>query len=220
MTAELSGNVHIVTGGKEMIQQVLETLSRTDTDIKGNPDIFIREYLQFGIDDARDVRERAALRAVKEGARVFIVVASQMTIDAQNALLKTLEEPSADAIFFVVVPTPETLLPTLRSRAQMLTLSKNAYEGEISAKDFLSASPSSRIEMLKLILPKEKDERDVGAIIAFLSSIERELARAGAEHSKAGLEAIYRTRKYITDKGSLLKPLLEQVALLAPRHIG
>ena len=212
----LVGNVHLVTGGREMIEQVLETLGRTGVDSRGNPDIFIREYLQFGIDEARDVRERAGSRAIKEKGRVFIIVASQMTADAQNALLKTLEEPSGDALFFIIVPSPETLLPTLRSRAQMLFLSGKAETGSIDAEEFLATTPSKRIEMLRLILPKEKEERDIGAIIAFLSSVERALARVSAEKSKAGLEAIYRARKYITDKGSLLKPLLEQVALLVP----
>ena len=71
--------------------------------------------------------------------------------------------------------------------------------------------------MLKPLLPKEKEERDLGAIIAFLSALERTLGQMGTEKAKEGLEAIYLARKYITDKGSLLKTLLEQVAFLAPR---
>jgi len=217
MDIELSGNVHLVAGGREMIERVLEILGRTGIETQGNPDIFIREYLQFGIDEARDIRGRASSRAVKENSRVFIIVAAQMTADAQNALLKTLEEPGAGAVFFIIVPSPETLLETLRSRAQTVFLSDTVKEGSVNATDFLSATPAMRIEMLKPLLPKEKEERDVGAIIAFLSSLERALGQVSAEKAKAGIEAIYRARKYIADKGSLLKPLLEQVALLVPR---
>lgn len=219
MNRELSGNVHLVAGGREMIERVLEILGRTGIETRGNPDIFIREYLQFGIDEARDLRGRASSRAVQERARVFIIAAAQMTADAQNALLKTLEEPVADALFFIIIPSPETLLETLRSRAQILPFPKKDKEEKVDAGDFLAAAPSTRIEMLKPLLPnvKEKEERDVGAIIAFLASLERELERAGAEKATAGIEAIYRARKYITDKGSLLKPLLEQVALLVPK---
>jgi len=227
MSRELSGNVHLVAGGAEMIERVLEMLGRTGIGTEGNPDIFIREYLQFGIEDARDVRGRACLRAfshrqassraMREDARTFIIAAAQMTADAQNALLKTLEEPVAEAVFFIIVPSPETLLPTLRSRAQTLLLSGKAEAGSIDAEEFLAASPFGRIEMLKPLLPKEKEERNIGPIIAFLSSLERELGKIGTAKAHAGIEAIYRARKYIADKGSLLKPLLEQVALLVPK---
>src|SRR3989338_372616 len=217
MDKELSGSVHLVAGGSEMAAQVLAMLGQAGIATQGNPDIFVKEYVQFGIEDARDVRRRASSRAVQETARTFIIAAAQMTADAQNALLKTLEEPVAEAVFFIIVPSPETLLPTLRSRVQTLLLSGKAEAGIIDAKDFLAAAPSRRIEMLKPLLPKEKEERDIGAIIVFLSSLERELAKIGAKKTARGLEAVYRARKYIADKGSLLKPLLEQVALLAPK---
>ena len=214
MDKELSGSVHLVAGGSEMVAQVLAMLGQAGIATQGNPDIFVKEYVQFGIEDARDVRRRASSRAVQETARTFIIAAAQMTADAQNALLKTLEEPVAEAVFFIIVPSPETLLPTLRSRSQTLLLSGTAEAGSIDAEEFLAAPPSERIEMLKLILPKEKEERNMGPIIVFLSSLERELGKIGVQKAARGLEAIYRARKYVADKGSLLKPLLEQVALL------
>src|SRR3989344_7335659 len=98
VNTELSGNAHLVAGGTEMVEHILKTLSAAGIETRGNPDIFIREYLQFGVDDARDVRERASSRALKESGRMFIIVAAQMTSEAQNALLKTLEEPSSNAL--------------------------------------------------------------------------------------------------------------------------
>jgi hypothetical protein len=216
MNTEWSGNVHLVGGGAETVECVLNALGSRGIETNGNPDIFIKEYLQFGIEDARDLRSRSSSRAFREDGRVFIIATAQMTADAQNALLKTLEEPSAGAEFFIIVPSPETLLPTLRSRAQIISFSGGAQEGNIDAEKFLAAPPLKRLEMVKILLPKEKEERDVGAIISFLSSVERELSRMKAEKSKPGLEAVYRARKYIADKGSLLKPILEQVALLVP----
>jgi hypothetical protein len=69
--------------------------------------------------------------------------------------------------------------------------------------------------MLKPLLEKNDDDRrDIGAIITFLSSLERMLA--DMPHAREGIDAVYRTRKYAGDKGSLLKPLLEHVALLCP----
>lgn len=213
--ANTSGSAYLVAGGGEMVEQILASLEREGLAPRGNPDVYIREYLQFGIDEARELRSRAGSRAIKENRRVFIVVSSGMTADAQNALLKTLEEPQADATFYFIVSSPETLLPTLRSRAQIVRFRETSAQKEIiNAKEFLRAARASRLEMLKSLLPKEKEVRDVGAIITFLSSIERTLGAGGAGKTKEGLEAVYRARKYVADKGSLLKPLLEQVALL------
>jgi hypothetical protein len=72
--------------------------------------------------------------------------------------------------------------------------------------------------MLKPLLEKDEDDRrNIGAIIAFLSSLEYTLSVHPYEKVREGLDAIYRARTYIGDKGALVKPLLESVALLVPR---
>jgi len=217
----LSGG-YLLSGGAELLPDLFSMLEKEGIRVHGNPDIFTKEYATFGIDEARELRERASMKAVAGGGRIFIISAAGMTSEAQNALLKTLEEPSAEAIFFLLVPTPETLLPTLRSRMQSLLLSASkAYSPlKIDAKEFLDSSPVRRIAMLKSLLERdEEDRRDIGAIISFLSSLERTIASQKSKSkdglpAQAGLHAIYLARKYILDKGALVKPLLEQVALL------
>ncbi len=74
--------------------------------------------------------------------------------------------------------------------------------------------------MMKPLLEKNDDDRrDIAGVIMFLSSLERMLGSASAKRAAGheGLDAVYRARKYAGDKGSLLKPLLEQVALLCPQ---
>src|SRR3989338_7749303 len=147
--------------------------------------------------------------------RVFVIAAPDMNREAQNALLKPLEEPPGDALFFFILPSPETLLPTLRSRVQLLALGGKEKGESVDVKKFLGALPPKRLELLKPLLEKGEDEkRDLGAILGFLASLERALAKA---KEATGLHAIYRARKYVSDRGALVKPLLEQVALLLPR---
>lgn len=212
-----SWGAYLVRGGNEMIGPVLASLRHVGLDTQGNPDLHIREYLQFGIEEARELRLRAGSRAIKETHRTFIIVSSSMTAEAQNALLKTLEEPRADAAFYFIVSSPETLLPTLLSRVHIMPFSAEHSESEsVNAGEFLRAAKAERLEMLKKLLPKEGETRNTGAIIAFLASVEKMLGELGGRKSKEGLEAVYLARKYTADKGSLLKPLLEQVALLVP----
>ncbi len=214
----------MVSGGPERIPEVLSIVREEGIEIEGNPDVYVKAYRQFGIDEARELRERASLRAL-EGRRVFIIAAPDLNREAQNALLKMLEEPPGNALFFFILPSPGSLLPTLRSRVQLLRMSDihtmDVGHPYIDAKTFLASTPEKRIDMLKPLLEKGDDEkRDLGAILAFLSSLEGSLAGGrdgiGTAHGK-GVEAVYRARKFMTDKGALVKPLLEQVALLVPR---
>ena len=209
----LVGNVHLIAGTADAIPHILALLKAEGIKIEANPDIYVREYQYFSVDDARTLRERASLRPVGD-RRVFVIVAPDMNHNAQNALLKILEEPPADAMFFFIVPAPETLLATFRSRAQMLVLdTAAAEEHSIDAKAFLAAAPPKRLDMLKPLLEKDEDDkRDIAQIIGFLTALERLL-----EKKPEGLHAIYRARKYIGDRGALVKSLLEQVALLVPR---
>ncbi len=86
-------------------------------------------------------------------------------------------------------------------------------KSHIDVMQFLKALPAERISMLEIFTKKKKDdeERDIRSVIAFLEDMERGI---GARNPK-GLRAVYRAKRYIADKGALVKPLLEQVALLA-----
>lgn len=217
MFMALVGNVHIVEGSRESLEALFGILKIEGIATDANPDVSIREYSHFGIEDAREIRERALLRAV--GARrVFVVVTPTMTTDAQNALLKTLEEPLMGTLFFFVVPSPQTLLPTLRSRSQVLTLDI-APPRDARAMQFLTATPSERLEMIKPLLEKgEDDRRDMSDISMLLSSLESEMGLMKQSATRAeGFVALYRVKKYIGDKGALIKPLMEQLALLVPK---
>jgi len=220
MQTQLVGNVHLVAGTALAIPQVLSLLKSGGIEVVGNPDIYVREYRAFGIDDAIELRDRSNKRPVAGLQRFFIIATPSMTNEAQNALLKTLEEPPADAAFFFIVPAPETLLLTLRSRAQILTLAHSEENADsIDAKAFLAAVPQKRLDMLKPLLEKDEDDkRDIGSILTFLSSVERKIASSASGIPKRdALKAVYLARKYMGDKGALVKSLLEQLALLAPK---
>ena len=73
----------------------------------------------------RMIRERVlevvGFRPFEARHRVFIIdPADEMTEEAQDALLKTLEEPPAAAIFMLVTAYPDTLSPTIQSRCRRL----------------------------------------------------------------------------------------------------
>jgi len=85
-----------------------------------HPDIFqIRpEKSSIGVDVVREqIVAEIAHRPHRYPYKVFIIEESQtLTVQAQNALLKTLEEPSGYGVFILAAEKTESLLPTIRSR--------------------------------------------------------------------------------------------------------
>jgi DNA polymerase-3 subunit delta' len=99
-------------------------------------DVFLVEPGDTGvikIDQVREAVERTAYRPFEGRRRVVIVdEADAMLSEAQNALLKTLEEPPSASMFVLVSSRPDELLPTVRSRCQRLRFGRLST-GDIAA---------------------------------------------------------------------------------------
>jgi len=81
------------------------------------------------VDAIRHLETEANFLPYEAGSRFFIVNdADKMNDAASNALLKTLEEPPLDTHIFLVTSRPDSLLPTIRSRCQMIRFSPLAVE--------------------------------------------------------------------------------------------
>ncbi|MBK2000168.1 DNA polymerase III subunit delta' [Campylobacter sp. LH-2024] len=68
----------------------------------------------FLLDDARLVEKESYIAEVDE--KIIILMAHNFRIEAQNFLLKLLEEPPKNIKFLIVVPSKNLLLPTIKSR--------------------------------------------------------------------------------------------------------
>ena len=76
------------------------------------------------VDDVREMIRLCSLFTLDGKNRsVLIFEADQMTAQAQNSLLKTLEEPPKNTFFLLTTAHPEVLLPTVRSRCRQVALS-------------------------------------------------------------------------------------------------
>ena len=70
-----------------------------------------------GIDDARELREKAMYAPAASRYKVYIIdEAHQLTVDAANALLKLIEEPPPHLKFVFATTEPDKILATIRSR--------------------------------------------------------------------------------------------------------
>ncbi len=73
------------------------------------------------IDQIRTLRKEMQSRPVEGGRKAFIITdADRMTLEAANSLLKVLEEPPAYGLIVLLTSNLEQLLPTIRSRCQII----------------------------------------------------------------------------------------------------
>jgi DNA polymerase-3 subunit delta' len=90
-----------------------------------HPDVLVVEPGDNGfikIEQVRDIIDRSTFRPFEGRRRVVIFDrADALLRSAQNALLKTLEEPPSSSVFMLVTAKPDLLLPTVRSRCPRLT---------------------------------------------------------------------------------------------------
>jgi len=78
-----------------------------------------------GIDEIRDLKDGIRFRPAKSKYKVFIIDEShQLTKEAANALLKTLEEPPSHAIFILATTEAHKMIPTIQSRCQRFDFRK------------------------------------------------------------------------------------------------
>ena len=77
----------------------------------------IPESLDFKIDDSRAVIKEAYIS--EEYVKTIVFGGKSFTPEAQNALLKVLEEPPRNIAFIMLAPSKSVVLPTIRSRLPM-----------------------------------------------------------------------------------------------------
>jgi DNA polymerase-3 subunit gamma/tau len=89
-----------------------------------------------GIDDVRELRDRIKLSPASSPYKIFIIdEVHMMTTEAFNALLKTLEEPPAHAVFVLATTDPMKVPATVRSRCMEITFAKATKDELLSALD-------------------------------------------------------------------------------------
>jgi len=172
----------------------------------------------FGIDEARSLRDRASSKASAAAGRRFVLFARQFTHEAQNALLKLLEEPALDASFYIVVARPDRLLPTVRSRLQEVfekpkasdALVKNDETLEVAA--FFVAPYDERLAMVA----KYHKIKDLAWAEAVVTAAGRRAALADPRLPATALHSLQRATQYIGTRGASAKMLLEDLALSVP----
>ena len=123
-----------------------------------HPDLFVLEggggARSFHIDAVRSMRQSAYVLPNEAACKVYVLLgADTMTTEAQNALLKLLEEPPDYVRILLTAPNRRQLLPTVISRATALSLGALSNENADGERAALAAATAQTLAAA-LLAPK------------------------------------------------------------------
>ena len=115
------------------------------------------EKSSFGVDDVRDIIEEVYKKPFEKDKKVIIIhEGNKLTIQAQNALLKTIEEPPKGVYIIILCESLELILYTIKSRCEIYKL-----------------KPLTKSELYEYIKIKKfnYDENEIKSAIAFSEGV-------------------------------------------------
>ena len=199
------GNVahaYLLTGprgvGKTSIARILANeINKLPYDEEGNNlDIIeIDAASNNGVEDVRDLREKVRIAPVAAEKKIYIIDEVHMlSKQAFNALLKTLEEPPAHAVFILATTDVDKLPATIISRTQRFT--------------FRAISQDDAVSHLKSIAEKEKININDDALAL--------IAARGDGSFRDSISLLDQLRGLADSKTTITRELIEQSLGLAP----
>lgn len=137
IAADLHPDVHVLQ------------LARDEDDKEANKHLK-KSFYVVSIEQVRYAQEALSRHAVEGRARVLRVDSADcMSDEAQNALLKTLEEPGQATFLLLEAASPERLLPTVHSRVQRLRVLP--LEDSVVEREILRRSPTGSLDLPQAI---------------------------------------------------------------------
>jgi len=142
---------------KHSIDVLDRTIFSLETQKKKN-----EKALSFTIESIRDIQKQMYLTPFK-GTQKAIIIASagQLTLPAQNALLKMLEEPPAHTLLFLLAKNTDAFIPTVLSRVFLFSVENTFVDDIPESKELLQGtSPLKPSQALKYaeILAKDSSK--------------------------------------------------------------
>ncbi len=188
--------------------------------INGNPDVWVRSFEKFGIDEGRMIRNLQANKAVSGSKRVFIITSRFFTREAQNALLKVFEEPTENTHFFIITPRADALLPTLKSRLFIVSKEETGLSAKAdnidTAKKFLSSNVKERLGLVSSII----EGKDKASAMKFIDTLEQAMCKGNMKDLSGCteiLDDIIKIRGYLYGNAPSVKMICEYLCVAVPR---
>lgn len=216
---------YIVEGDPVITAPLLRDFLEGRSDIgKDNPDILCQSYDSFTINDTARIKDWHTNRGVTDRKRVCIIGTKFINHEAEQSLLKIIEEPNVGTHLFIIVPNASLLLDTIRSRTHLVKIeNKTESPFEKVASVFISATKAGRLEIVADLIESNKNNENSGGLrfqaTELLNEIEKVVylkfkENKDDEHTQFILEELQKNRLYLSTPGASVKMILEHIALV------
>ena len=213
-------HAYVVGGHKDDARVFIESfLKNKNISIENNQDLITTEHVIFTIDHVRDLLQWQKLTPIGE-RKIYIAYITFVTKEAENALLKTLEEPVPNTHIILAIPKPEMLLPTLLSRVQILMPEITTNGGIHKIEEFLAMNTGERMEFVKKLVEKGDDEYSSAEVrekaVDFFDNLENYYAKKIPQMNKEEvlkIESTLKLKKYLFSPMCSVRNIMETVAL-------
>jgi hypothetical protein len=176
-------------------------------------EVYDRYYLKLGIDEARELVRKASLRPGEGDKQCLVVRTDFITHEAQNALLKILEEPPQSTCFVFVLHGDFILLPTLVSRFSILSGAKQTLPvGNNDFSAFLGFGYKDRLAEIDKSIKQKNTNWQRAIKVGLINYVKR-------TKDKGGIKGLEYTARLLFTRGASNKMLLENLALLLPIRV-
>lgn len=180
--------------------------------IDENTEVVVLEYGTVAISDVRSLIATASRKPVALASMLLVVCFETINTEAEQALLKILEEPPETTKFLFVVPHSYRPLPTIASRVFELTSFREMSTKTNSAVflDFLAATYKDRLE---LIAKNCGDKKDLVWLAQMKVGLVAYLEEVAVVTPVQTLTALAMILGHLDSRGASNKMLLEELAL-------
>ncbi|OHA89476.1 MAG: hypothetical protein A2741_02760 [Candidatus Zambryskibacteria bacterium RIFCSPHIGHO2_01_FULL_43_27] len=209
-------HAYILVGEADLLLKELNSFFEKELGVRvrGNPDYQYQEFETFGIDEARALSLAQSRKSYTSGKKIFAFSFQGITTEAQNALLKVLEEPTKDTHFFLITDSTQRFLPTLLSRVQIIESNKSLDKRK-DGQDFVNLPMVERLAVA-LRIGEEKNKKEAKKLLESIEVYLGESIRGGNASLEIvyALEEVMSAKKYLGDRAPSVKMLLEHIALI------
>lgn len=192
-----------------------QKLSKTHLDV-----LYFEAGEKLGIAEARKIKDHFSVKPYSSKSKAVVLEdASLLTLDGQNALLKTLEEPPEGAILLLGAASEDSFLPTILSRCQVIKLKvvsddtlvyHTKYAQDID--HLLKSTIDERFQYIEKL--KEKGEF-LQALVAFFHQKLHSHMSSGNTDYKDFIKELLRAEKWAKQNVNI-RAILEYLMLVMP----
>ena len=184
---------------EDLLQLISKLLNKeiSTEELNNNPDIHLlnpEDKNSIGIEETKELQNQMIFKPFQEDIQLGVILdAEKLTTEAQNSLLKSLEDSSKYSVYILHVNNEKNLLPTVRSRAKIVyadTKRADTAEGNEIEKDILDKNILEKFQIAESYAEtKQSSQELINGVEEILKySLEIEIKNGNIDSSNKVLE--------------------------------